>query len=59
MIRKAAAFGILATFAGLLIEAQVPDGRWQRAPLTGVGMLAALAIVGWAERELSREAAER
>ena len=34
---------------------QVPDGRWQRAPLTGAGLIAAVAALAWAEHELKGE----
>ena len=56
--RKVLAFGILSTFTGLIVEAQLPDGRWQRAPLTGMGLFAGAAVLAWAERELKGEAGD-
>jgi hypothetical protein len=55
--RKGLAFAILTTFIGLMVEAQIPDGRWQRAPLTGAKVMTGAAVIGWAAHELNPEAA--
>ncbi len=55
--RKALAAGIIATFAGTMVEIEAAGPfrpvAWWRAPLTGAGIAAAALVLGWAQHELS------
>jgi hypothetical protein len=53
--RKTIALAIVATAAGLVVEMQLPEGKWQRAPLSGAVVIATVAVLEWADRELSGE----
>lgn len=52
LARKAAAAAILGTFAGALVEAQMPDGKLWRVPVSGVIVVGIVTALTWAENEL-------
>jgi hypothetical protein len=59
MIRQAAAWAIVGTFAGVIVEIETAGPfrpiAWWRAPLTGGVILGATGALAWADRQIKAQ----